>query len=315
VDLPLVVDGYLDSRIWAMSRTHDEDTGSQISFLMALLALLVIVLLGVLYVFSPSPHTRIAELAVELIPEILGTLVAFVFMYFLFYRRGIGRKIESSLLPDPEDFRTEVHKYFPTQSVAKELSEQMALALPGLTVKPRQVVSFCDTYRQIDWTSLLKDAHVSLDIVVHYYDSWVRANHEILREFFMRPRTTMRVFLSDPEDASVLAHVTRLFPEYPESEVKRKILDTAPLLAIPLKEAGADPARLQIFYVPFPVSYSAQCIDNRALVVGVFEMFRKKKIDSPAFVIDLTQSEAVTRFWHKELDGLLTHGRRAPIAA
>lgn len=280
-----------------MPRSHDEETGSQISFLMALLASSVIVLLAVLYVFSPTPRTRIAELAVELIPETLGTLIAFVFMYFLFYRRGIGRKTE----PD-----------FQTQSVVKELSEQMALALPGLTVKPRQVVSFCDTYRQIDWTALLKDAHVSLDVVVHYYDSWVRANHEVLREFFMRPRTTMRVFLSDPEDASVLAHVARLFPEYPESEIKRKMLDTAQLLSIPLKEAGADPARLQIFYVPFPISYSAQCIDNRVLVVGIFEMFRKKKIDSPAFVVDLTQSEVVTRFWHKELDGLLGKGRKAP---
>ena len=168
-----------------------------------------------------------------------------------------------------------------------------------------QLVAFYDTYRQVDWAKLLNQAQSSIDIVVYYFDSWVNYNYEHVVNFFRRDGTRMRIFVADPHNQDLIANVRRLFPEYIEATIKEKISHTGERLANALRDAGGTQDRLEFYYVPHFLNYSIQCFDEETLVLSVFEMFRQHKIDSPAVILDLNNSDHLLRYWTKELEGLL----------
>lgn len=60
----------------------------------------------------------------------------------------------------------------------------------------------------------------------------------------------MRVFVPNPEDEFNVSTVHRLFPEYSKDTVKEKVARTGQRLAQALREAGGDPTRLEVYFVP-----------------------------------------------------------------
>lgn len=134
------------------------------------------------------------------------------------------------------------------------------------------VIDFQETYRQLDWDRLLASAYSRVDIVVYYFDSWVNQHSESLRGYFQRPGTRMRLFVSDPTIEELLDGVAKLFPDYDRERVREKIERTGERLRKLVHEAGADASRLEVYYVPRPLSYSAQALDDKVLVLSVFEM-------------------------------------------
>lgn len=265
-------------------------------WLKTVLALVTAVLLIFIYCWVDLPTNKLWALGKECIPSALVMLIMVIGAYFLFYKKGLASyQLENSMDADM-------------------IAECIVNKLENKEVDmDSSIVTFHETYRDIDWGKLFSESRISIDILVYYYDSWVNTNYERLVAFFKQPNTKMRVFVADPNDPFVLDTVHRLFPEYSREVIKEKVERTGIRISDAAKEAGAASDRFEFYYVPHILSYSAQCIDNRILIQGTFEMYRKHKIDSPAVVIDLTKSEHLTRYWNKELEGLLKVSQRIKL--
>lgn len=280
-----------------------EQPEGKIEWLKMIGALLATCLLGVVYVFAlPVPAANDAGVAAmfvalvrDAIPSAIVVLGTVIVTYFVLYRRG--------LLTVPGS--AELARIL----TALERADRGERAVAHL-----QVVAFHESFRSADWTRLLGDHTGRLDIVVYYFDSWIKQNHEPLVAFFRKPSTRVRVFVADPNDAVVAKTLARLFNEYKPDELTSKVARTGERLASILREAGAAAERLEFYFVPHVLNYSAQCLDDRTLVLSPFEMYRKGKIDSPAIVIDLARSPDVATWWAKERDGLLSVAKRQEIA-
>lgn len=172
------------------------------------------------------------------------------------------------------------------------------------------VVHTAQSFRQVDWGRLLASGTTELSVAVHYFDSWVNANLSGLQRFVNVPGTTVTVVVSDPTVDINFRMLQSLFPESSEPVLLEKITKTGRRFTQAFDEAGADQARLAFYLSPQLLTYSAQCIDRRTLVISIFEMYRRSRIDSPAFEIDLETAPQIRSFWDKEWSGLLTSSRR-----
>lgn len=107
--------------------------------------------------------------------------------------------------------------------------------------------------------------------------------------------------------------LARNFPENSLNVTLQKVRKTGERLAGAAAEGGGL-NKIEFRLVSHPLGYSAQCFDNRVLILSVFEMYRDGKIGSPAFVIDLQKAPEVAKWWAKELAGLERESHLAPIA-
>jgi hypothetical protein len=262
----------------------ESESQNKIDWLLILLAILALPLLAITYIFwQPPESNRFGQLVLDCISNAVVSLVIFLILYFFLTRKGIRFNSESS-----------------SKCSAEELCKKLATSPP----ENQKIKQFHDTFRHVNWNLLIEDAGENIDIVVYYFDSWVIANYDALKKYFSRSNTKIRVFVSNPNNDSNITEIHRLFPEYSEDEIKGKIKRTGERITEALTESGGNKNRIELYYVPHLLNYSAQCIDNRTLILSIFEMYRKKKIDSPCFIIDLTKTEQVQKFWRKEIDGL-----------
>jgi predicted nucleotide-binding protein len=166
------------------------------------------------------------------------------------------------------------------------------------------IVGFHDSFRGVNWDFLLERAEKQIDIVVYHFDSWVNHYYESIVQYFKKENSRLRIFVSDPRDESLLRNVNRFFPEYSAHVIKEKIEHTGDRFARTLKDAGGDMNRLEFYYTPHLLNYSAQCIDCELLILSIYEMYRESRIDSPAFILNLDNSDRLKKYWEKEIKGL-----------
>ena len=269
---------------------HMKTNGNtQIEWLKVVLALVAagaLVLTYILLFGTSTPRNHLIDLIINTIPSAIVVLGTFVVLYFLLYRVGIPPT--SNAMIDPQ-----------------ELAEAIAARMNTAKAFDTGLLEFHQTFRTFDWKRQLLEAREHIDIVVYYYDSWVNANFNELVAFFQRPKTTMRIFVADPNIEAILVEIQRLFPEYSKELLSQKVMRTGERVADAAKNAGASPERVEFYLVPQLLSYSAQIIDGSKLVLSIFEMSRQLKIDSPAFVIDIGRNRQLADFVKKEIDGLL----------
>ncbi|MFQ5962665.1 MAG: hypothetical protein ACE5KZ_00090 [Candidatus Scalinduaceae bacterium] len=265
-----------------------------IARLIVSIAIVAIIALIVVYVYTEyNEKYRIYKLLYNAIPSAVVALAATPILYFLFIkRRFMFSKSNVNLDKD-----------IISNKIIKEISME----------RFSQIINFHESYRHIDWHKLLKESSSTIDIIVYYYDSWVNSNYDDITSFFRKPGTSMRVFVANPNDSFIFSTIHRLFPDSGKEAIKEKVSKTGERLAKALKTAGGDSERLEFYYVPHILNYSAQCIDGKILILSIFEMFRESRIDSPAILIDLSKSKHITNFWHKELKGILNESEKVDI--
>jgi hypothetical protein len=153
---------------------------------------------------------------------------------------------------------------------------------------------FSDSYRTVDWDSLIRSANNTIVIAVFYWDKWVKEHEEALSEFLSKPDARIQFIFSNALD-----EVLRLFPGYSLEALQHKIEQTYK----PLQNRFG--GKVEVFHVPFPLNYSLQCFDDETLLLSFYEMFRGVQVDAPSIQIDLRQHPNTRKFYQKELQGLL----------
>lgn len=299
---------------------RDRDKDAAIGWLIFWLTVVSAIALATLYLTGLSEATqpfgaRVNELLRALIPNLLAVLIGGVVVYLILERFGLTNaqrmldNLKSSLGKSP-DVGTGIKQL---SAKMDQLSAGLAQGGGGASGDKLPTVPY-ESYRQVNWAELLESSDRTVDLVAYYFDSWVNANYESLKKFFARPNTRLRMIVSDPRDASLLHHVHSLFPEYSEEQVRHKVQMTGERLLAALVDTGGNPNRLEFYYYPKPLMYSAQCFDNRTLVMSFFEMQRRLKIDSPALVTDLTRAKHLFDYWEKEWTGLVEQSERIQLS-
>lgn len=159
-----------------------------------------------------------------------------------------------------------------------------------------------DSYRQVDWATLIPQAERSLVICVYYWDKWVKQYETLLCDFLRKPETSIHFFFS-----SAFSEMQRLFPDHPLPELREKIKNTHLPLKQFLRTQRLPTAKLRVHHLPFPLSYAMQCVDDKLLVMSFFPMFRDAHAhaDAPGILIDLSQAPNSKKFYDKEHQRLL----------
>jgi hypothetical protein len=273
----------------------NKDASDQIEWLKVLLAFGGAAILIFAFFMLPEPSTppqKWVELVRGVIPSAVVVLGAFIALYFLFHRAGISTSRATEVDAD---------------AIAAAVSER----LQANKAFDSGLLEFHQTFRNVDWKRKLLEAREHIDIVVYYFDSWVNTNFNELVSFFQRPKTSIRVFVADPDAPGILEEVQRLFPEYSKENVREKIMRTGQRIREAAKNAGASEERVSFYLVPHMLSYSFQVIDKSQCILSIFEMSRNLKIDSPAFVLDLARNRHLDEYFAKETAALLDKSKKA----
>jgi len=194
--------------------------------------------------------------------------------------------------------------YLQFTSQGRELKHNIKICFQKFLRRYPSVEKFCESYKDIPWQEYIENANEKIDIVVYYFDSWIRYNFESLKKFFGKPNTKVRLFLSNPNRKENMENLKRIFPEYEKNHLRLKVRETREKIAGATKVMGASPKRVELYYYPHYLNYSAICFDDKILILSFFEFNRMREIKSPAIIINLEKSQRIKEFWEKELKNL-----------
>lgn len=255
------------------------------------LYLLYLVLSPEWYGNNPGPTRRYIT---ELIPNISAGVLAFLVIYWFLHRRGLS----------------------PSQLESADFESKMLTAIErnvGVSKSmPSEVAAFYPTFKQVDWARWIGDAQLKIDIVVNYFDSWVKDNADHLQQFFRKPGTRMALYVPDPTDDALMRQVAKLYPDNSEQAVREKVAKTETRLRELLAAAGASDDRLEVYYLKHRPNYALQRLDSRWAVFSAYDHYRHPGVACPTLVIDLQKTAIAADYFEREIDKLREGAKRAP---
>lgn len=147
--------------------------------------LLLLVWIG-LYEWKWDESTTWNDLGKSVVPELLGPLVAFIIVYFLFIRRNID--IEALAKGQQTDWLKEGYENFD----------------------------------DIDWNPVLKSSK-KIVIAAYFFEEWINEYTNSMTHFFSKTDTRLIVFLPDFRNEDVLNKIHAIIPEHSQKELSNKI--------------------------------------------------------------------------------------------
>lgn len=161
---------------------------------------------------------------------------------------------------------------------------------------------------RIDWGPIIASAR-QLDIVVFYYDHWVKEHHDEFVAFF-RSGGTLNITFCDPGDKELMKVVHAHFFEKVAPEVlSHKVNATVDALTQARTEASAPEGSLVIHFFKQALHFSFVMVDEHTLYLSMFEQFRGPTVRAPVFEIDLWTPRESAAYWINVRNGFRC-GRR-----
>lgn len=242
-------------------------------YLLACIILLVAVILVLLFrsIYSPGDLNWLESISISVISGLLSTSIVFLAFYWFIERAGLSELSPTKSISENKDHHQEQEKD----------------------------ITFFPDFSQVDWENIITRSS-KIDIIVCYFDSWVNHNRTRLRNFFENGGE-IRVFLGNPEHEDTLKETIRRFPDRTPEQVKEKIQNTYSRIKSIRDEVKN--GNVEGFLLDSPINYSAIIIDDRYVLLSIYEQFRSDHIASSAILIDKNAWQETRDFWKKEIMG------------
>lgn len=156
-------------------------------------------------------------------------------------------------------------------------------------------------FTKINWEELLLGS-IKVDIIVHYFDTWIRNNDKHLEDIFKR-NGVIRIIVPNEDNKALVKLIKSRFPEYDEKLVKAKIHGTKEKLK--LIRDRVNKGTLEVFETDELGYYCGVKIDEKYLVYSSYDHIRNNmRIEAPTFVIRVDKETKMGDWFDKEFEGL-----------
>lgn len=183
-----------------------------------------------------------------------------------------------------------------------------------LSSTPMSTVAHAEFGRhdRLDWGEIIQSA-ATIDIVVFYYDTWVRQHHDDFVEFF-RNGGKLRVVVSDPDNKGLMEIAQReFFPHQDPETMAKKIHGTFSAIRNAAQASGSVNAVATAFAFPHLLHYSFVLTNDSNLFLSVYEQFRGPTVRSPVFKISLGEDLDALTYWREARNSLISDSREIPL--
>lgn len=283
-----------------MDNADQKETHRNYMWLLSIISVLSVVALIAIYHLIPTPFateqssaftsflSSLCDLIRNVIPNLVAAVVVFLAIYWILSNRGL------------------VPSQLEREASEKRIIEQVLEAARGSTSGPSEIQHFYPAFQQVDWDHLIGMAQLRIDIVVNYFDSWVKDNRSLLIAFFKKPKTVLYLYLPDPNCGKVFDELSELYTDSSESVLREKIEKTEKRFLEAIQEAGGTKSQLKVYWLTVRPTYALQRFDSRLAVFSAYDNARTPGVASPAFVLDLHRAASVADYFERELKYLQT---------
>ena len=270
-----------------MSSSNNSRIWKEIDRLYAWISIGIILVLALIYfiVYSFVPESFARSLALNVISDLIPVFIVFVGAYW-FLRRI-------------QQFRSQEEITRLSDSISVKVAQSLAQRL----LHNSSEVVYYEEFYKVPWNDLLNTCS-ALDIIVHYYDTWINTNARSLQSVLDRGGT-IRVILPNYENKELLSWIQKRFPEYSPDLLRKKISNTEEKLKLLVRNSTNKHARLEVYYVDHMIWYAALRFDRRYLILSPYEHSRQMRLSAPAILVSLSSFEIAQNWFEKEFQGLI----------
>ena len=161
-------------------------------------------------------------------------------------------------------------------------------------------------FEKVPWKDLFDKAQ-TLDICVHYFNTWIQNNDEHIVNFFNRGGT-LNIILPNPDNEQLILSIAPRFPDLEVGHLKANVRKTETDLNILLKRSTSRQSQVKAYYVDEMIWYCGLRFGN-TLVLSPYEQLRQVRVAAPAMVAPLDRNEKLNNWFNKEYEYLKTKAK------
>lgn len=249
----------------------------------ALLSLLLIIPVGVLFVIIPddNPYCRFIK---SVLPNFVPILITF--------------SVSVLILKKIISIKNEVEQ----EELIDKICHKIVKDLPKSENDSHS--SIYQEFDQIGFKALIEPAG-KIEIVVHYFDSWLNRHRQSFKIFFNNGGN-LHLILPNPENQNLLKLIHQRIPEYDIELLRTKITDTYERLKSWSDKSTHKKSSVEVSYTDKLINYCAVKFDNDYSVISVFSHTREERtVEAPAFLIDVKSNQKINEWLLAEINYLM----------
>ncbi|HIJ80006.1 MAG: hypothetical protein OEY01_16050 [Desulfobulbaceae bacterium] len=213
----------------------------------------------------------------NLIPELLGTLIPFLVIYYFLVRNGVD----------------------------------VSHAINGK--KPLWLIEGFESYSDISWAESISQSK-EITFCAFYIDSWIENNTTHLIDFLNKKNTKLTIYLPDYRNEETLRNINKIIPTYTKEILEHRITESIEKIKGIMSREEIKQDKVEISLYPHAFNYTFESFDDKYLFLSINEIRRATTYQSPFFKIELGNSEKIRKFYKGELGNLKELSSRLDLA-